>query len=296
MSRIFLACKKVTAMSCVVGMVMIMNTPLVSAYEAHTVNVTARIVNDIPCIDPPGGEFCNDGRLEVELSVTLAEANICYTIDGENPVCDGETGLAAGPACKSGARYNNTPFEIPDGIVTVKAVACHEETRNGYPVILQSAVMTKEFDASVPSVTVTSPVDGTTWYCNPTNPITYPIEWIVENYRDADELSIDIIYITDNDDNGIISDGDNRFSIANNLTGAIGSYPFVLVQEYCYYGYGWAKVIATEASTDPNTDNCKNFGISGRIFDPMICDSPSISVSDNIPASIAALVAIGPGC
>ena len=279
-SRVFLMCKKTTAMSCAIGLVMIMNAPLVSAYEAHTVNITAKIVNDIPGINPPGGDFCNDGRLEVELNVTLENADICYTTDGVDPVCESD----GSSVCKLGAEYY-TPFEIPNGITTVKAVACHEELRNAQLVVVQSALMTKEFDASVPSVTVTSPVDGATWYCDLTNPNTYPIEWTIENYRDVNELSVDIVYITDNDGNGIISEGDNNFSIANNLsTGATGSYPFVLTEDYCYYGYGWAKVTVTEASTNPDTDNCKGFGVSGKIFDPMASnDSCNNSVSGVVP-------------
>lgn len=272
-SYVFSAGKKITAFSCVAGLMMITNLPLVSAYEAHTVNVTARIVNNIPGINPPSGEFCNDGRLEVELSVSLEGADIYYTIDGTNPAC----GLSA--------KYN-LPFEIPNGIITVKAVACHEELRNGELIVVQSAAMTEEFDTSVLSIIVSEPENGDVWYCDPSNPYTYFIEWTVENYRDANELSIDIIYITDNDNNGIISAGDNNFSIANNLMGATGSYSFVLSENYCYYGYGWAKVIVTEASVNPDTNNCKNFGISGRIFDPMVLNNSSDgSVSDG--ASVA---------
>lgn len=271
---VFSVCKKITAMSCVAGLMIITNLPLVSAYEAHTVNITARIVNNVPEINPPGGDFCNDGRLEVELSVTLEEADIYYTIDGTNPAC----GLTT--------KYY-IPFEIPDGIITVKAVACHEELRNGQLVVVQSAVMEEKFDASTLSVTVLKPENGDIWYCNPSNPNAYPIEWIVENYRDANELSADIVYITDNDGDGVISAGDNNFSIANNLLmGAVGSYSFVLSGDYCYYGYGWAKVTVTEASVNPHTDNCKNFGLSGRIFDPMVLDNScedSVSASGVIP-------------
>ncbi|MEA1937135.1 MAG: FN3 associated domain-containing protein [Patescibacteria group bacterium] len=282
-SRVFSVCRKTVAVSCVAGIVMITNTPLVFAYEAHTVNVTARIVNDIPGINPPGGEFCADGRLEVELSIALEGADIYYTINGNNPIC-GEN--------SENFKYNDEPFELPAGVTTVKAVACHEELRNGHPVVMQSAIMMKEFDASVPSVIVTEPVDGAVWYCNPNNPNIYPIEWTIGNYRNADELSVDIVYITDNDNNGIISEGDNRFLIANNLTGTTGSYPFLLIKEYCYYGYGWAEVTVTESSTDPNTDNCKNSGISGRIFDPMVCDSCDASSASNI--SVATDVNVEP--
>ena len=165
-SRTFLACERMVAVFCVAGLVMITNAPLVFAYEAHTVNVTAKIVNDLPCIDPPGGEFCNDGRLEVELNVNLAGADIYYTINGANPICAENS---------ENFKYNDIPFELPNGITMVKAVACHEEMRNGEVVVLQSAVMAKEFDASVPRVIATEPADGGIWYCNPSNPNTYSI-------------------------------------------------------------------------------------------------------------------------
>lgn len=258
-SDIFLVLKKMTALSCVAGLVMITNLPLFDAYEAHVVNITARIVNDIPCIDPPGGEFCSDGELKVELSVTLTGAEIYYTVDGTNPVC----GLTT--------KYY-IPFNISDGLVTVKAVACHEKLRNGELVVIQSAVMAKEFNSSLPSVTVTSPVDGAVWYCTR----TYPIEWTVENYKgNVNDLTVDIIYIVDKDDDGVISAGDDNHLVAENLTtGDIGSYLFKVDRDkgYCYTGYAWAKVIVAEP------DNCSGFGISGRIYEPMPPNDLSVNI------------------
>ncbi len=281
-SRVLLACKKATAVSCIVGIVMITNTSFASAYEAHTVNVTARIVNNIPGINPPGGEFCTAGEFKVELNVSLASADIYYTVDGTDPAC--------------GINKYSAPFELlNNAITTVKAVACHDIMRNGEMVLIQSAVMEKVFDVSEPSVNVIDPKDGDVWYCNPSNPIIYPVEWAVENYRGAaSELNIDIIYIIDDgkiENGGVIGEIDNEDTRFYDLPGAIGltgedtNYQFELTQEYCYYGYGWMKVIATE----PN--NCSGFGISGRIFDPMAPDSScGVSASndnDDVPAAVS---------
>ncbi|MFZ2969941.1 MAG: lamin tail domain-containing protein, partial [Minisyncoccia bacterium] len=126
-------CIKVLSTFLICGVIFVTNLPLFSAYEAHVVNVTAEIINDIPRIDPPGGEFCNDGELKVELkvsSVVLEGSDIFYTIDGSNPDC----------YAPNGSLYTN-PFGLPDGLNVVKARSCHDGK--------QSTVMTKEFDVSV---------------------------------------------------------------------------------------------------------------------------------------------------
>jgi len=124
---VFAVSKKIVSMACISGMLITMNLPLFSAFEAHVINVTAQIVNDVPSIDPPGGEFCNDGELEVELSVTLEGADIYYTIDGSEPEC-----------YANGFLYSD-PFPLLES-ATVKAVSCHDGK--------QSAVMSEEFDVS----------------------------------------------------------------------------------------------------------------------------------------------------
>jgi len=275
-SRVLLACKKATAASCIVGIIMITNTSFASAYEAHTVKVTAKIVNNIPGINPPGGEFCTAGEFKVELNVSLASADIYYTVDGTNPAC--------------GVNKYSAPFELPNNTITaVKAVACHNMMRNGEQILIQSAVMEKVFNVSEPIVNVNEPENGDVWYCSPSSPIIYPVEWTVENHRGAaSELDVDIIYIIDDGKNenggvtGEIDDKDTRFYNlpgTADLTGENTSYQFELTQEYCYYGHGWMKVIATEPS------NCGGFDISGRIFDPMVpngsCDT---STPDAVPA------------
>lgn len=130
--------KKVLALGCVAGVVMISNLPLLDAYEAHIINVTAEVTNDVPSIDPPGGEFCNDGELEVVLSVnssTLAGADIYYTINDTDPDCFIPNGLLYTGLSGTG------PFGLPDGITTVKARSCHDGR--------QSVVMSADFDVSL---------------------------------------------------------------------------------------------------------------------------------------------------
>ena len=267
---VFSVCKKATAFSCVAGLMIITNLPLVSAYEAHTVNITAKIVNDIPGINPPGGEFCSTGEFKVKLSVNLDNADIYYTTNGDNPVC--------------GGNIYSGPFELPDSDTLVKAVACHEELRNGHPVTLQSAVMAKKFNISTPIVNVViddyeyrNSKNIPIWYCNS----TYRVNWEIGNYRQ--DSTADIVYIVDKDNNEVISAGDDIHLIDQGLpTEEMGNYLFKVDSSkgYCYTGYAWIKIIVTE----PN--GCGDFSVSEIIYEPMppinnSCDGP---VLDNIPA------------
>ena len=268
MSRVFSMCKKVTAMSCVIGLVMIMNTPLVFAYEAHTVNVTARIVNNIPGINPPGGEFCSSGEFEVRLSVSLADADVYYTTDGTNPI--------------RGINKYSAPFELSDNVVTtVKAVACHNIMRNGGQVLIQSAIMEKVFDVSAPSVNVITNdyayfdtnKNAIAWYCGG----EYRVDWEIGNYRQGS--TADIIYIVDKNDDGVIGVGDDIHPIAENLpTENTGNYS--LKVDHCYTGFAWVKIIITE----PN--GCGGLGISEIIYEPMppVNNSCGVSAPDIISA------------
>ncbi len=86
----------------------------VSAFEAHVINVKAEIVNDIPGIDPPGGQFCLYDEVEVTLSVDLAGAEIAYTTDGEEPDCEDPSQI-----------YDNNPFMIATGGI-LQARSCHD--------------------------------------------------------------------------------------------------------------------------------------------------------------------------
>ena len=136
MSGAFGVFKKIISITCISGILLTMNLPLFSAYEAHVINVTAKFENDVPSVDPPGGEFCNDGSLEVTLSTTLIDPNtsIIYTIDGsDDPDC----------FIPNGTVYAGTPFPLTNS-ATVKARVCHY--RDGE--LLQSVIMSEYYDVS----------------------------------------------------------------------------------------------------------------------------------------------------
>lgn len=117
-----LACTGLLAMILIIS-----QAQLLYAFEAHVINVTAEIVNDVPEINPPGGRFCSDDSVSAELTVTLAGAEIYYTIDGSDPIC-GDHGIL----------YEN-PFAIYSGAI-VKARSCHGGK--------QSIIMSWVFDFS----------------------------------------------------------------------------------------------------------------------------------------------------
>lgn len=101
---------KITAYFCIFGVVLLSNAPAVSAYEAHVVGVTATIIDTDVNISPDGGDFCNDGKLKVELESDMEGVGIFYTTDGSEP------------RCGRSAEYSG-PFTLLRG-ATVKAVAC----------------------------------------------------------------------------------------------------------------------------------------------------------------------------
>ena len=103
---------KVTAFACIAGVVLLSNAPVVSAYEAHVINVTATIVDNGVDISPNGGSFCNDGKLTIEMTPKTEGAKVFYTTDGSEPKCD------------SGERYFES-FTL-SGDATVKSVACYD--------------------------------------------------------------------------------------------------------------------------------------------------------------------------
>ena len=193
---------------------MVANLPLLNAFEAHIINVTAEIKNDIPDIDPPGGEFCNDGELVVELSVTsetLADADIWYTIDGGDPVChDTDKGFLYNEPFGTG------PFPLYDS-ATVKAVSCHDN--------LQSVMVSEYFDVAAV-------------YCDPTlkiNKVYYDVdsghgrechsdnEWIELYNPTANPVNIKNWEICDNHDCDILS--------SNNLFIPGGGYAVITYKE-----------------------------------------------------------------
>ena len=87
----------------------------VGAFEAHVVNVTATVVNDIPAADPAGGQYCTASTTPVNLTTSLIDpaAEIIYTTDGSDPVC-----------VSNGIIYNG-PITIATA-TTLKASTCHD--------------------------------------------------------------------------------------------------------------------------------------------------------------------------
>ena len=69
-------------------LLLLVSAPLLLAFEAHVINVTAEIVMlDAPSISPPGGKYFTP-----ELTITLSDADsdvtsIHYTLDGSDPSC-----------------------------------------------------------------------------------------------------------------------------------------------------------------------------------------------------------------
>lgn len=122
-----LTIEKIAAYLCITGVMIITNTPYVSAYEAHVMNVTANIVDDSVLIAPTGNKYCDDGSLKVELKSALSNSGIYYTIDGTDPICN-----------KNGKAYSE-PIELKKS-ATVKAVACHGE--------IQGLVMSRSYEVS----------------------------------------------------------------------------------------------------------------------------------------------------
>lgn len=116
-----------TTVFCIVGVIMVSNIPLVSAYEAHVMNVTANIIDNSVSINPNGGKFCNDGKLKIEITTKLAGAAIYYTTNGTEPVCS-----------TNGTLYS-APFTLLTS-KTIKAVSCY----NGK----QSLTATQSFEVS----------------------------------------------------------------------------------------------------------------------------------------------------
>lgn len=101
----------------------------IGAFEVHVINITAKIVNDIPGIEPDGGEYCNITGVTITLTST---STIIYTLDGSNPVCPDMTDP------DNGIIYTD-PFMIYES-KTVKARTCHDEK--------QSAIASEYFDVA----------------------------------------------------------------------------------------------------------------------------------------------------
>jgi len=115
-------------------------------------------------------------------------------------------------------------------------------------------------DLALPTVSVS--YYGSTWFCGR----TYTINWrAINNNGNNNELLIDIIYITDNDRNGIISDGDNVYLVEEKI-GNSGSYNLHICGAYCYLGYVWVKVIAY----GPENFMVNDYDIGPRVYEPPV--------------------------
>lgn len=118
---------KITTYICIGGVVLVGNAPAVSAYEAHVMNVTATIIDNSVSISPDGGNYCNDGKLTVELTPKMEGAKVFYTTNGSEPKC-GES------------KIYSEPFTLLSS-ATVEAVACYDGKRG--------AVASEFFDVGV---------------------------------------------------------------------------------------------------------------------------------------------------
>ncbi len=73
------------------------NTYAMDAFEAHVINITARISGGIPDIDPEGGRYCDKEGATVVLSSSTASATIIYTLNGSDPECGGNGNTYGAP-------------------------------------------------------------------------------------------------------------------------------------------------------------------------------------------------------
>lgn len=125
-----------------------MQASLISGFEAHIINITAKIVNDVPGIEPGGGQFCNIEGASITLSTTLTgTSTIVYTTDGSDPVCP------------DGSSVYSEPFTIYQS-ATVKTRTCHDDK--------QSAIATQYFAVAME-------------FCPPSNCNAEPISYWQNN-------------------------------------------------------------------------------------------------------------------
>ena len=119
--------KRKLAFAGVILMLVLVQVAGMSAFEAHVINVTARVLNDTVHIDPEGGQFCDQEPPTVVLTSDDPAASIIYSLDGSDPVCG-----------VSGLPYSG-PFMLA-ATTLVKARACHNTS--------QSAVVQALFEVS----------------------------------------------------------------------------------------------------------------------------------------------------
>ncbi|MCK5413706.1 MAG: lamin tail domain-containing protein [Candidatus Pacebacteria bacterium] len=91
----------------------------------------------------------------------------------------------------------------------------------------------------------------------------YTIQWTADNFNGSnDELSVDLYYIKDIDQNQVISDEDTEHIIATNIANS-GSYLWEVPSGFL--GYIWIKIVSTGVENPMLNDAM----ISGKIYDPI---------------------------
>ncbi|MCK4520484.1 lamin tail domain-containing protein [Candidatus Parcubacteria bacterium] len=159
---------------------------ILSAFEAHIINVTATIINDVPASDPPGGQFCNEDIVTAELTISLSDSIIWYTLDGTDPICYNSNGQG----------YVD-PIVLPEGITVLKARSCHDAQ--------QSIIISWTFDISSeycePSPNDCMKINEVYYHPDPEHqgkPNEEKFEWI-ELYNNCEEtVNLKDWYIEDN--------------------------------------------------------------------------------------------------
>ena len=114
---IFASLRKFIALSCVAGVVMISNLPLLDAYEAHVINVTAEVYKlDDPVFDPISMGFCimeegvditstdpDNGPVIVHYEVGTGTLDPDLVLD---PDCDSSAGTGDPSAAPSASQHS----------------------------------------------------------------------------------------------------------------------------------------------------------------------------------------------
>ncbi len=93
---------------------------IVQGYEAHIINITAKIVDNTPQNSLPSGNICEDGvHNYLTLNTPVEGASILYTLDGTDPQCS-----------ENGIEYTE-PVLLPHGSIILKAITCYDGRQSG---------------------------------------------------------------------------------------------------------------------------------------------------------------------
>ncbi len=123
---IFASLRKFIALSCVAGVVMISNLPLLDAYEAHVINVTAEVYKlDDPVFDPISMGFC---IMEEGVDITSTDPdNGPVIVHYEVGTGTLDPDLVLDPDCDSSAGTGDPSaahIDITEQDTIIKAVTC----------------------------------------------------------------------------------------------------------------------------------------------------------------------------